>query len=441
MSRRQAGLLSLAPSLRTLTLLQRFALTSLVVFVVIGFGTARIIAVMSERSALSAAETAAFNGFQALRGPLRPGDLQGRLTGRRLANFNRLVTDNVLNDRTKVVKIWNPQGIVVYATDPKIVGRQFPLERDVRIALRGGRAADVANLSAAEDVDQRTIGPLLQVYIPIRFGHGPVEGAFEIYQTYGPVAAQVASLQTVTSLILGAGLFVLYVVLFGIVRAGSRTISRQQKVLETRTHDLEHSYADTIRTLAAAIDARDSETELHSERVTALALRLGKYIGLDQGSLRKLSIGAQLHDIGKIGIPDAILLKPGPLGDEEWELMRRHPLIGYDMIRDVAALSEALPVVRHHHERWDGTGYPDGLKGEEIPLAARVFSVVDAFDAITANRPYRRGSSAAEAMSRIETGAGIQFDPLLAVGFIAMMSRSRRAAHTASRSADEAKAA
>ena len=409
-----------------LSLLARFAFTSLVVFVVIGFALSRTIGDATRQSALNAAKTAAFANFQVLRNHLTPADLQGALTGQAFTVFDHLVRHDVLNDRIKVVKVWNPEGVVVYSTDRSIIGKRFPLEDDVQTALEGKPFADVSNLEAAEDQDDRGFGRLLQVYIPIRFGTGLPVGAFEIYETYGPLADQISQLQEQTSMLLAAGLLVLYLVLFGVVRAGSRTITSQQRELRQKAVDLEQSYSDIISALAAAVDARDSQTEMHSERVARLALRLGEYVGLDESGRRGLRIGAQLHDIGKIGIPDAILRKPGPLSTEEWQAMRRHPVIGFEMIRNVASLGEALPVVRCHHERWDGAGFPDGLAGENIPLAARVFAIVDTFDAITSDRPYRQGATVADALAVIEEEAGRQFDPILAIGFVAMMSNARR---------------
>jgi HD-GYP domain-containing protein (c-di-GMP phosphodiesterase class II) len=292
----------------------------------------------------------------------------------------------------------------------------------VSVALHGHTFANLSNLNSPENAGDRKFGQLLQVYIPIRFGSGPVAGAFEIYETYGPLAAQIAGLQISTYMVIGGGLFVLYFLLFGIVGTGSRTIRRQQSQLEAYTSELEKSYAETIRSLASTIDARDSQTEMHSERVTRLALALGRYVGLSDPELQSLSNGAQLHDIGKIGIPDVILLKRAGLTDDEWALMRRHPMIGYDMLKDVGFLGEALPVIRHHHERWDGGGYPDGLSGEEIPVVARIFAIVDAFDAITSDRTYRRGSTVTEALARIESDAGTHFDHDLVAAFVTMMS-------------------
>ncbi len=174
---------------------------------------------------------------------------------------------------------------------------------------------------------------------------------------------------------------------------------------------LEHSYDATRTAITGMLRARDDETEGHSERVIALALALGKAVGLTPPELAALEIGAQLHDIGKVGVADAILHKPGPLTPEEWTEMRRHPLIGDELIRAIPFLVAALPVVRHHHERWDGSGYPDGLKGKEIPLSARIFALVDVYDALVSDRPYRRAMSHEAALAEIAKSSGSHFDP------------------------------
>ncbi len=176
--------------------------------------------------------------------------------------------------------------------------------------------------------------------------------------------------------------------------------------------------------LLAALDLRDAETEGHSQRVVRFALRLAREVcdlGLMEitpGDLRELAYGALLHDIGKMGIPDAILLKPGPLDAEEMQQMRGHPQMGVNLISNFALLAPALPVVCHHHERWDGAGYPDGLAGEAIPLAARIFALADTLDAMSSNRPYRAAQPYSRIRAEISRLAGIQFDPNLVQAFL-----------------------
>jgi putative nucleotidyltransferase with HDIG domain len=173
---------------------------------------------------------------------------------------------------------------------------------------------------------------------------------------------------------------------------------------------LENSYEQTILALMKALDARDHETEEHTVRVTHVALMVGKRLGLSREELKALERGAMMHDIGKIGIKDEILLKQGGLSDKEWQIMRQHPAIGAQIIRDIPSLQDALPVIANHHERWDGTGYPQGLKGEAIPLLARIFSVADVYEAFTSDRPYRKKISSQEALSYLCAEAGKLFD-------------------------------
>ncbi|HSL28889.1 MAG TPA: HD domain-containing phosphohydrolase [Anaerolineales bacterium] len=190
--------------------------------------------------------------------------------------------------------------------------------------------------------------------------------------------------------------------------------SRQQaKQLEAAYGELEITYDRTLTALMSALDARDRETEGHSIRVSRLTSLLGEEIGLNGYLLKALERGALLHDIGKIGISDTILHKPGRLTEDEWRIMRRHPDIGAHIVKGIPFLQDTLPVILYHHERWNGSGYPDGLKKEEIPIPARIFAVADVFDALTSKRSYRSRSSATEALNYMKEQAGILFDPLV----------------------------
>jgi HD-GYP domain-containing protein (c-di-GMP phosphodiesterase class II) len=175
--------------------------------------------------------------------------------------------------------------------------------------------------------------------------------------------------------------------------------------------ELRGSYMATVRALTNAVEARDAYTGKHAERVAAYGLELTTRIEPDLAGEPEIEFGFLLHDVGKVAIPDGILHKPEPLSAEERALMRRHPLIGWEILRGIPFLERSSEIVRHHHERWDGSGYPDGLAGEEIPLPARIFAVADTLDAITTNRPYRPAAPLAEARRTIESCAGTQFDP------------------------------
>jgi ribonuclease P protein subunit RPR2 len=188
-------------------------------------------------------------------------------------------------------------------------------------------------------------------------------------------------------------------------------LSETFKAERARADELRASYVATVRALTNAVEARDAYTGKHAERVAAYGLELAQRVDSALTDDPQTEFGFLLHDIGKVAIPDGILHKPEPLGEDESRLMRSHPVIGWEILRQIPFLEEAAQIVRAHHERWDGGGYPDGLAGERIPLAARVFSVADALDAITTDRPYRHGAPLAEARAAIARGAGSQFDP------------------------------
>lgn len=200
-----------------------------------------------------------------------------------------------------------------------------------------------------------------------------------------------------------------------------RTLFRQASLAIARFHQQDHlrraleevneTYTSTVAALGAALDTRDNETAEHSVRVVRYALRIGRALGLSAEEMTDLERGAALHDIGKIGVPDDILRKPGSLDDREWHTMKGHALIGYELLSGIPFLERAAQIPLCHHENWDGSGYPLGLEGREIPLIARIFSVADALDTITSDRPYRRARPLLEALEEIAACAGQQFDP------------------------------
>jgi HD-GYP domain-containing protein (c-di-GMP phosphodiesterase class II) len=202
-----------------------------------------------------------------------------------------------------------------------------------------------------------------------------------------------------------------------------------RRSLEQTLEQLNDSYGTTVRALAAALELRDDGTGEHAGRVSRLAMRLTREVAPELTSDPELEFGFLLHDLGKIGVPDAILLKPGKLTPEESERMRVHTILGERIVAQVPFLSGlARDVVAFHHERWDGRGYPYRLRGNEIPPAARIFSLVDAWDAMTNDRPYRRALSLETAASEIRAGAGSQFDPDLAAAFLSLLPELRSAA-------------
>jgi len=193
------------------------------------------------------------------------------------------------------------------------------------------------------------------------------------------------------------------------------------KDLQEANTKLLKAYDETIEALARAIDLRDAETYGHSERVANLTVEIAKAMGIEKEQLIHIRRGALLHDIGKLAVPDRILLKPGKLDEEEWKIMKMHPLYAQEMLSKIEYLKPALDIPLYHHERWDGSGYPFGLKGEEIPLSARIFAVVDVYDALTSDRPYRKAWTKQEAIDYIKNQSGRQFDPKVVEVFLKIL--------------------
>ena len=209
--------------------------------------------------------------------------------------------------------------------------------------------------------------------------------------------------------------------------AAQASMSVEQAVLfsklRTYAQEIEVGYDSTLKVLSAALDTKDHDTQGHAERVARLTLALAREMDVPKERLVDIERGALLHDVGKIGVPDDVLRKPAALDDREWEAMQKHPLLAGLMVSKVGFLEGALPILLYHHERYDGTGYPFGLQGAAIPLEARIFTVVDAYDAMTSDRPYRKAMPIDDAMEEIHKNSGIQFDPKAVEAFARVIAR------------------
>ena len=203
-----------------------------------------------------------------------------------------------------------------------------------------------------------------------------------------------------------------------------RKVRERTFELNEALYDVEESYKITLEALVTALDAREHETQAHSQRVREYTLTLAQDLGLKHDDLIQTGRGALLHDVGKIGVRDSILLKPGKLSQDEWVEMRMHPQIGYNILQNIEFLSPAAEIVLCHQERWDGKGYPNGLAGLDIPLGARIFAVVDTMDAMTSDRPYRKAMSFEAALEEIRICSGTQFDPRIASAFLSVPAAS-----------------
>jgi putative nucleotidyltransferase with HDIG domain len=335
-----------------------------------------------------------------------------------------------LGERFVSVKVWGTNGVLAWASlDPSQIGKRFPRGAALLEALRDRHA--VAHITAPSGLDngpERRLGlkHLLEVYAPLIDSSGRVIGSYEVYLDPAPLENSIAARKHEVWLVVALVFLALYAALILLVRTASRTLAQRTRALRQQSKELLDAYAkleessmEAIASLNATVDARDPYTAGHSQRVQRIALAIGEELGLPPERMRVLAFGALFHDIGKLGVPDAILLKPGRLTDEEYAIIKRHAEEGAAIVERFSPLRPAVPVIRHHHEHFTGGGYPLGLEGSGIPLEAAVVGLADAWDAMTTDRPYRLALSDAEALTEIRTCSGSQFNPEIVAAFLA----------------------
>jgi putative nucleotidyltransferase with HDIG domain len=333
------------------------------------------------------------------------------------------------------VKVWRPDGVLAWTNvAPERIGRRYPVEGShlAEVLETGEPEAELESLGHGEDEAESALGVdhVLEVYAPIMGRTGGVIGAYEIYADSSPVEASIAehkrAIWVATFLVFGA----LWALLVLLVRGASRTLRRQTEALRDRSNALLDSYRrleqsslEAIETLNATVDAKDPYTAGHSQRVQRVAVAIGEELGLGLERLDALRFGGLLHDIGKLAVPDAILTKPDRLTPDEFDLIKRHAAEGARIVGRLGRLKNAVPVIENHHERWDGTGYPKGLAGDEIPLEGAIVALADAWDAMTTDRPYHRALTTVEAFAEIRAGRGTQFAPAVVDAFFTAVRR------------------
>jgi putative nucleotidyltransferase with HDIG domain len=259
----------------------------------------------------------------------------------------------------------------------------------------------------------------LEAWVPVK-QNGQVVGAVVVWRDIAPLDAALMRIQVTIAAIIALAAAFLWLVLRGVYTRSSKRIVAQASALEDALALRERTYDATLTALTSALDFRDNETGGHSDRVVAYMELLLEQMDIHGPELATLRRGALLHDVGKIGVPDNVLRKPTALSEGEWAVMKRHPEFGARIIAGIPFLEDVARIVRHHHERWDGMGYPDGLKGDRIPLGARIFAVGDSFDAMTSDRPYRRGLLIDAAREEIRRCANSQFDPAVVTAFLSI---------------------
>ncbi len=420
---------------RSLTLLHVFLLASAVMLLaggaVLGWTLTRTLheqALVSERWALA----------RYVDGVVRPTLVRHDRVAVTRAGGKALRSSLAAQPDVVAVKVWQPDGRLAWASlDPTRIGKRFPLEGPLETAVRDGRpsASFVSTASPGEE-DDAEVGlgypSLLQVYAPIVSSRGGrVIGAYEIYADPSSVNRLIGSRRRMIWMTLAAVFLSLWAALALLVRQASRLLRRQNEELRERTARLaetnrllEQSALDAVESLNATVDAKDPYTAGHSQRVQRIALAVAEELGLESERLEVVRLAGLFHDIGKIGVPDAILTKPGALTALEFELVKRHPEDGARIVGRLHQLRDAVPAVLHHHERWDGDGYPYGLAGTKIPLEAAIVGLADAFDAMTTDRPYSDARPLDEAVEEIVRNRGTQFAPAVVDAFLGVVERS-----------------
>lgn len=412
--------------MRKLSLLRYFTIFSFIAFVITGIALGFFISNHIKNDQLENTKEITrltLNAF--LKTELTPDDFKNTLSKEKLdilqIKFNQVIeATNII-----MMKIWDKNGNLLYSNNSSIIGQNFIIDKELEEALCNRSIIKISRLDKQLDTNVlNSPNKVVKIYEPITF-NGSVTGVFEVYIPYDKIQHHIKALNRTVAIIMSLGLLILYLLLLKIIYNSSKTLVSQnhsllgQKIkLEESYQKLNSTYKSTVKTLANAIDVRDPYTAGHSERVAKISLEIGKMLGLGSSQIELLELAALFHDVGKLGIPDEILKKPGKLTDHEFEKIKAHPQTGVNILENIDFLKQALPIILHHHEKFSGGGYPSGIKGEEIPIESRIIAVADTYDAMTSDRPYRKGLPHDDAICEIVRMKGTQFDAKIVDAFL-----------------------
>jgi HD-GYP domain-containing protein (c-di-GMP phosphodiesterase class II) len=395
-----------------------FALATLLVVAFTGFALSRYLAqAIKDGEIADAVDEVQQHVTAPVSTQLTVEELSAPLTGAQYEQFDAFIQEDIITTGRSGLRIWSSDGVLLYSSDTSTP--ESPTDGELETARIGRSASRVDDGDAAFGAQ-----PIFHVFTPLTFDDSAdVQAVLEVEQSYLPVQDRIQRAEANINMGVAGAMGFLFTVLSIVVMRGSRTSTRQKRQLVLHSQEMKRSHDSLLQMLCAALDLRDQATKGHSLRVARLAVAVGEQMDLSEEALTHLEQAAMLHDLSKIGLSDVILDKSGPLDEDEWEEIQRHPEIGYQIVRDIPFLHRAGEIVLHHHERFDGGGYPRGLMGEEIPLGARIFAVVDAYDAMTSDRSYRRAGSHASAVREIKRNSGTQFDPQVVEAFLAANSK------------------
>jgi putative nucleotidyltransferase with HDIG domain len=430
---------------RSLTLLRVFLLTSALICAGAGLALGSMLSRSLKSEALNAEETALARYVDGVVHPLLVRHGRVHIPWQQ---DDRLARSVLRQQDIATVKVWRKDGILAWTNtrsrssagrlvpnrDRQLIDRRFPLDDELGEAIEENHAvaALVGTGADGEDSFERNdLGyrQLFEVYAPIKYKDRAI-GAYEIYANPQALSRLIGARRTVLWLAVGAVFLTLWAALALLVRGASWMLRSQNEKLRRRTlrlaesnRLLEESALEAVESLNATVDAKDPYTAGHSQRVQRIAVALGEELGLERQQLDVLRFAGLFHDIGKIGVPDAILTKPDRLTELEFEIVKRHPEDGARIVGRLHRLHAAVPAVLHHHERWDGRGYPRGLRGDGIPLEAAIVGLADAVDAMTTDRPYSCARTLADATEEVVRNRGTQFAPAVVDAYVGLVTR------------------
>lgn len=352
-------------------------------------------------------------------------DFNNTLSKQKIDTLNNKFEQIIETTDIIMIKIWDKNGNILYSNNSSLIGKHFIIDKELEQALCNTSIISISKLNSEESINVlNRSDEVVKIYEPITFG-GTVAGVFEVYKPYDGIKHHTKALNRTVAIIMSLGLLILYLLLLKIIYNSSKTLMFQNQSLLEQKVKLEESYLklnstykSTVITLANAIDARDPNTAGHSERVTRISLEIGRILELDNSQLELLELAALFHDVGKLGVPDKILFKPGKLTDDEYDQIKAHPRIGVNILKDIDFLRKVLPIILHHHEKFSGGGYPSDIKGDDIPVESRIIAVADTYDAMTSDRPYRKGLPHDNAIHEIIKLKGTQFDANIVDAFL-----------------------
>lgn len=406
--------------MRSLKLLRYFTIYSLIAFIFTGAAIVLFMSTHMKNDKINSIEQAAHLAIHYIIEP----DLSSNDYLQALSKEKSDILDNKLKhtlEENNILEavIWNNNKAIIYSSNKNINEIQPTNQKIFNQVLGGKYSYFITNLQ-----QENRVIKIIKIYIPITVNNSIV-GIYEILKPYDEIQMHMNQVTKISIIVVSSGFVILYLLLLKIIYNSSITLVKQNKELIKSADDIKTAYSklnmtykSTILAISKLIDTRDQYTAGHSERVSKISLAIGQALNLPKEQLETLELAALFHDVGKIGISDYILNKPSRLTDEEFDKIKEHPSIGVDILKTINFLSQALPIILHHHERFDGGGYPNGTKGEDIPFESRIICVADSYDAMTSNRPYRNGFPHEVAVSELIKYKNIQFDSNIVDAFL-----------------------